>query len=260
MSDQPAADRPVRRVSIGPLLRALEPDFPGITASKIRFLEDQGLVHPERTASGYRKYSSQDLERLQAVLRLQREHYMPLKVIRELADAGRLLDFQDPAAPVVSKDCEPAESSEQQQSDVPSSGSMLSRRSEHSLTMRELCLRSGAGVALVRELLNFGLIRDGEGHFDSHDIAVAAAARELQAFGVEPRHLRTLRQAADRETGLVEQAVATEATRRTQESARRAAQRAEEIAGLCLSMHAALVSSRLEQLQRGIAPEEPSQG
>ena len=69
MSDQPAADRPVRRVSIGPLLRALEPDFPGITASKIRFLEDQGLVHPERTASGYRKYSAQDLERLQAVLR-----------------------------------------------------------------------------------------------------------------------------------------------------------------------------------------------
>lgn len=260
MSDQPAADRPARRVSIGPLLRALEPDFPGITASKIRFLEDQGLVHPERTASGYRKYSAQDLERLQAVLRLQREHYMPLKVIRELADAGRLLDFQEPAAPAASQDPAPAESSEQEQSAGPSSGSMLSRRGEHSLTMRELCRRSGAGVALVRELLNFGLIRDGEGHFDSHDIAVAAAARELQAFGVEPRHLRTLRQAADRETGLVEQAVATEATRRTQESARRAAQRAEEIAGLCLSMHAALVSSRLEQLQRGIAPEEPSQG
>lgn len=158
MSDQPAADRPVRRVSIGPLLRALEPDFPGITASKIRFLEDQGLVHPERTASGYRKYSAQDLERLQAVLRLQREHYMPLKVIRELADAGRLLDFQEPAAPVASKDREPAESSEQQQTDVPSSGPLLSRRSEHSLTMRELCRRSGAGVALVRELLNFGQI------------------------------------------------------------------------------------------------------
>lgn len=259
MSDRPHTDRPARRVSIGPLLRALEPDFPGITASKIRFLEDQGLVHPERTASGYRKYSAEDLERLQAVLRLQREHYMPLKVIRELADAGRLLDFQEPPV-AAAEDRTHVEGSEPEQPDGSSSESMLSRRGEQSLTMRELCRRSGAGVALVRELLNFGLIRDGEGHFDSHDIAVAAAARELQAFGVEPRHLRTLKQAADRETGLVEQAVAIEATRRTPESARRASQRAEEIAGLCLSMHAALVSSRLEQLQRGIAPEEPSQG
>lgn len=259
MSDQSASDRPARRVSIGALLRKLEPDFPGITASKIRFLEDQGLVHPERTASGYRKYSAGDLERLQAVLRLQREHYMPLKVIRELADAGRLLDFQQPPAAAAPQDRAPEQSSDEEGLEAASSGSVLSRRHERSLTMQELCRRSGAGVALVRELLSFGLLRDGAGHFDSHDIAVAAAARELQAFGVEPRHLRTLRQAADRQTGLVEQAVATEATRRTQESARRAAQRAEEIAGLCLSLHAALVASRLEQLQREIAPEDSAQ-
>lgn len=128
------------------------------------------------------------------------------------------------------------------------------------MSLRELCRRSGAGMPLVRELLSFGLLQDGPGRFDGHDVVVASAARELHAFGVEPRHLRTLKQAADREIGLVEQAVATEATRRTRESSRRAAQRAEEISRLCLSLHASLVSSRLQELQRGIAPEESPGG
>lgn len=277
MSQQPAADRPARRVSIGALLRMLEPDFPGISASKIRFLEDQGLVHPERTPSGYRKYSEQDLERLRAVLRLQREQYMPLKVIRELADAGRLQDFQDPAVPAPEADGAPAQDPQaagQQaagsqaagsqaagpQHPLAGAGQAILRDDEPPMSLRELCRRSGAGMPLVRELLSFGLLQDGPGHFDGHDVVVASAARELHAFGVEPRHLRTLKQAADREIGLVEQAVATEATRRTQETARRAAQRAEEISRLCLSLHASLVSSRLQQLQRGIGPDDSAEG
>lgn len=275
MSEQRGAAQPARRISIGPLLKRLEPDFPGITASKIRFLEEQGLVRPERTPSGYRKYSSEDLERLRAVLRLQRGHYMPLKVIREIADAGRLMDFQEPIGAAVSaqtgdsgQEVGSAQGAGTSQGSAPASiddgtatstsAPELSPSADAPMSLRELCRRSGAGMPLVRELLSFGLLQDGPGRFDGHDVVVASAARELHAFGVEPRHLRTLKQAADREIGLVEQAVATEATRRTQESSRRAAQRAQEISRLCLSLHASLVSSRLQDLQRGIAPEEPS--
>lgn len=226
-------------------------------------------MHPSRTPSGYRKYSAEDLEQLRAVLRLQREQYLPLRVIRELSDAGRLAEPQGPrraggqAAP---GEDEVPEDGNAQCSTVPAepdggagqgaTSVELTRAEDGPLSLRELCRRSGAGIPLVRELLSFGLIQEGPGRYNDHDVVVAAAALELHAFGVQPRHLRTLRQAADREIGLVEQAVATEATRRTPEAARRSAQRAEEITRLCLSVHAALVSSHLQDLQRAVGPLE----
>lgn len=264
-SAQPSA---APRIGIGPLLRQLAAEFPGVSASKVRFLEEQGLVHPARAESGYRKYSEQDLQRLRAVLRLQREQYLPLKVIRELADAGRLEELAAPggdgvsAPPAAGGPAGAGASSGQNQSPDPEADSApghspeLTAAQDGPLSLRELCRQSGAGIPLVRELLSFGLIQEGPGRFNAHDVVVASAALELRSFGVEPRHLRTLRQAADREIGLVEQAVATEATRRTPESARRTAQRAEEITRLCLSVHASLVSGHLQDLQRGIAPQD----
>lgn len=195
------------------------------------------------------------------MLRLQREQYLPLKVIRELSDTGRLAEFQTPQR--AAEQDAPGEGGAPEADDVrhaaePAGQSAppaeLTIADDGPLSLRELCRRSGAGIPLVRELLSFGLIQEGPGRYNAHDVVVAEAARELHAFGVEPRHLRTLRQAADREIGLVEQAVATEATRRTPEAARRSAQRAEEITRLCLSVHAALVSSHLQDLQRAVGP------
>ncbi|KAA9394443.1 MerR family transcriptional regulator [Kocuria coralli] len=258
---------------MGALLKELQSDFPDVTASKVRFLEDQGLLHPARTQSGYRKFSPEDLQRLRRVLVLQRERYLPLKVIRELSDAGQLEALAD-SEPQGSGDDDagqaPSPSGRQGETSAGSSGqpdsagagpaatAPMAAAGDHAepLTMRELCRQSGAGIPLVRELISFGLIHERPGGFDRHDLVIAGAARSLRDHGVEPRHLRTLRQAADREIGLVEQAIAPDVAKRTPVAARRASERAGEITQLCLSIHASLVVGRLESVQGRLSNED----
>lgn len=227
------------RVGISAVLKELGADHPGITASKLRFLEDRGLVHPARTASGYRKFSRADIDRLRRILELQRDRYLPLKVIRERLDAdGTPRDGDDRRAP------EPPD---------PASVPAASAPPVHSL--RELAARTGAGIPLVRELVSYGLIREQNGVFDDHALAITRAALALTAHGLEPRHLRPFKAAADRELGLVERAVAPLTSRRDAASRARAVERAQEISGLCLTIHTSLVRSEIAALQERAAVE-----
>ena len=230
-------------VGIGALLRQLQSDFPELTASKVRFLEDQGLVRPHRSPSGYRKYSPEDVHRLETVLRLQTERYLPLKVIRERLDRG-----QDPAAGSERQAAPEADGAASTPEAAPTQASAGPVRwTGRRFTLREVAARTNTDVPLVRELLNHGLIVERGGCFDDYALTVAAAAKRLSAYGIEPRHLRTLRAASERMMGLVEGAIAPLLGRRDPGSRRKAPQRAREISSLCLTVISALVNSQLTE-------------
>ncbi|MDO4920191.1 MerR family transcriptional regulator [Kocuria sp.] len=236
------------RLGIGALLRRLQPQFPDLTASKVRFLEDQGLVHPHRTASGYRKYSDADVERLATVLELQHERYLPLRVIRERLDRG-----EDPA--------QGAERQEREQPAVdaaagaaPEGDPEAVSRARYSL--RELAARSGTDVSLLRELLTHGLLVEREGAFDEHALTVAVAAGRLGGYGIEPRHLRVLRGAAERVVALVEGSISPLRTRRDPATRQKAVERAREIASLCLTVMSAAVHTRVDDTVRSFGPQD----
>jgi DNA-binding transcriptional MerR regulator len=220
-------------MSIGEVLAALRPDFPDVTISKIRFLEEQGLIEPDRTPSGYRKFAHGDVERLRFVLSVQRDHYLPLRVIRDHLDAldAGLDPPPLPGAPRVPRlvpDAPP---------ELPTS-----------YGRRELVEAAGAEEALLAELEAYGLTAERPGGgYDAEALAVLRAAAGLARFGIEPRHLRSFRTAADREAGLVEQVVAPLRRQRGPEAAGRADETAREVAALCVRLHAALVSSALQR-------------
>lgn len=224
--------------TIGQVLSALEGEFEGISASKIRFLEDKGLVSPQRTNTGYRKYSEQDIERLRYVLQLQRDQYLPLKVIRErLADldAGQLP--QGAPAPAEQESAVQAVPQVQQSVTATDPGQLY--------TLRELGQAAGVDMPLLRELLNYGLLEEGKEAYDQYDLAVTEVCNQLTAHGLHPRHLRAFRAAADREVDLVETAVGPLALRKDEESQARAAELAGEIAQLMLRLHMALVAGAM---------------
>jgi DNA-binding transcriptional MerR regulator len=221
-------------MSIGEVLAALRPEFPDVTISKIRFLEEQGLVDPDRTPSGYRKFAHEDVERLRFVLSVQRDHYLPLRVIRDhlaAVDAG-----QDPpplpGAPRVPRLVQPPD----QEASV-----------ERVYTRAQLA-DALDDPALLDELESYGLVAArADGRYDAGAVAVLRAADGLARFGIEPRHLRPFRNAADREAGLVEQVVAPLRRQRGPEAAGRAEETAHEVAALCVRLHAALVSAALNR-------------
>ena len=238
-----AAPGPSRaRMNIGEVLDHLRPDFPGITIPKIRFLEDKGLIKPERTPAGYRKFSHEDVDRLRYVLRMQRDHYLPLKVIGEHLDAiDRGLEPPpiDSVVPTVPQVALAADG-------LPSPES-FNRRDDLRLSRRELAKIAGISEDLLEQLEQFGLVtaRPGTGHFDSDALVVAKTARELADFGFEPRHLRAFKTAADREVGLVEQVVAPHKRGRDAAAKARAEDAVSQIAALSVRLHATLVKAGL---------------
>jgi DNA-binding transcriptional MerR regulator len=230
------------RMNIGEVLDHLRPDFPGITIPKIRFLEDKGLIKPERTAAGYRKFSHDDVERLRYVLRMQRDHYLPLKVIGEHLDAiDRGLEPPpiEPVVPTVPQVALAADG-------LPSAES-FSRRDHLRLSRRELVKIAEISDDLLEQLEQYGLItpRPGTGHYDTDALVIARTARELADFGFEPRHLRAFKTAADREVGLVEQVVAPQKRGRDTAARARAEETVSEIAALSVRLHATLVKTGL---------------
>ncbi|MFI7582623.1 MerR family transcriptional regulator [Kocuria sp. M1N1S27] len=229
------------RVGISAVLKELGEEHPGITASKLRFLEDKGLVHPARTASGYRKFSRADVDRLRRILELQRDRYLPLKVIRDRLDADEGVREDDARRSTGAAD--------------PVTAPLPVVSVPRTYSLRELAGRTGAGIPLVRELVSYGLIREQNGVFDDHALAITRAALALTAHGLEPRHLRPFKAAADRELGLVERAVAPLTSRRDAASRARAVERAQEISGLCLTIHTSLVRSEIAALQERAAVE-----
>ncbi|WP_244928152.1 MerR family transcriptional regulator [Nocardioides sp. W7] len=230
------------RMNIGEVLDLLRPDYPGITIPKIRFLEDKGLIKPDRTPSGYRKFAAEDIERLRYVLRMQRDHYLPLKVIGEHLDAiDRGLEPPpiDAVVPTVPQVALAADG-------LPSPESF--RRSDQlRLSRRELVKIAEISEDLLDQLEQFGLItpRLGTGHYDTDCLVIARTARELADFGFEPRHLRAFKTAADREVGLVEQVVAPHKRGRDAGAKARAEEAVSEIAALSVRLHATLVKAGL---------------
>jgi DNA-binding transcriptional MerR regulator len=233
-------------MTIGAVLAALQADFPDVTISKIRFLESEGLVTPARTGSGYRTYSTQDLARLRYVLTAQRDHFWPLKVIASALDAMDRGLTPERTEAGLSRPSVPAPVADPE---VPTAAALTATGSLR-LTRTELVASSGLDADTVDALANFGLLHaDSTGHFGDAALTVAHTAAELAAYGLEPRHLRPFRTAADREIGLVQQVVTPH--RSTAGKASRGGAATDptgDVLRLCIALHTALVR---DGLQRG---------
>ena len=218
---------------ISDVLATLSTDFPALTPSKLRFLEEQGLVVPGRSAGGYRQYSPADVERLRYVLREQRDKYLPLRVIGEqlvALDRGRILEPLHPR--LATTDGEP-------------SGPV--RPARHSVA--SLAAAAGADVALVAGLIEAGVITaPASGRLDPWAVEVVRAAGSLAEHGIEPRHLRAFRAAADRQLDVVEQIVAPVRAQRAVASQAHAATLAAEVGELCARLHTALLRAGVADL------------
>jgi len=228
-----------RYLSIGEVLAQLQEEFPDVTISKIRFLESQGLIDPERTPSGYRKFYDTDIERLRFILREQREHFLPLKVIRDRLDSDpettvdatveppvvpplAFVPPTPPAVEAVAPPTRPAPSPAQaeapaervpiwMQRTTPRVASLLAEPTTVSLTFEELCVTSGLSDSELRQVEQYGLITGravGRATFyDEHAVVAAKIAARFLRHGIEPRHLKMYKNAAEREAGLIEQVI-----------------------------------------------------
>jgi DNA-binding transcriptional MerR regulator len=166
-----------RRLTIGAVCDALKAEFPDVSISKIRYLEGEGLLAPKRTEGGYRLFSEDDLERLRTILRLQRDEFLPLRVIREELEAGAAKARRRRAT------------------------AALGAAEDEELGLDDLCGRAGVEPGRVRELEQFGLV---EQPYSELDVEIAGVCERLARYGIAPRHLRAFRTAADREAGLLE--------------------------------------------------------
>jgi len=245
VSARSAAAADVARMNIGEVLDLLHEDFPSISIPKIRFLEEKGIVTPERTSSGYRKFSHADVERLRYALLLQRDHHQPLARIVEILDA---IDRGLEPPPLV--DLTPTVPDVALSADGLPSPESFRRHDDLRLSRRELVKIAGISEELLAELEQYALVtaRKGTGHYDSDALVICTTARELADFGLEPRHLRAFKSAADREVGLVEQVVSP--TRRASDPAASARRddTVAQLAALSVRMHATLVKAGLRRL------------
>lgn len=235
-------------MSIGAVLELLRPDFPDVTISKIRFLEAEGLVTPQRAASGYRRFTAYDCARLRFILTAQRDHYLPLKVIRAQLDAqpdGELPPFGSPygVPRLVS---------------VPGGGQAGAGGGADAaavapthvrLSREDLLERSGVDGDLLTALLKAGVVTAGPGgFFDEHDVVILQCARALSDYGVEPRHLRAFRSAADRQSDLIAQIAGPLVKAGKAGSRDRADDLAREVAALAITLHTSLVKSAVRDV------------
>lgn len=215
-------------LSIGQVLAKLTPEFPDLTPSKLRFLEEQQLVSPVRTDSGYRKFSPADVDRLRFILTMQRDHFLRLKVIR-----GYLDDIEAGRTPALVAS-----------SAVPSSILVTERR----YTRAELVREAGASTSLLSDAISASLLSAADTYGDDA-VTVLKALAELQRSGIEPRHLRGFRAAAERELGLIESALIPVSRRNDPSSRAKAAELAREIAGQLEVVRSSLIRSALGKLQ-----------
>ena len=229
-------------LSIGEVLTKLRGDFADITISKIRFLESEGLIEPQRTPSGYRKFTSRDLDRLRYVLMAQRDQYLPLRVIKENLDAldrGLEPTPNGVAAPRVNLGIATI--------DGEIAPSVFGEQSEMRLSREELLSASSLTEDQLVELESFGLISLRGRHYDGDALSVAKAVAEMSAFGIEGRHLRSFKTAADREIGLIEQVITPFTRQKSSEAKARAEEVQKEMAALSVRLHSALVRSGLNR-------------
>jgi DNA-binding transcriptional MerR regulator len=229
-------------MSIGAVLDLLRGDFPDVTISKIRFLEAEGLVTPERTASGYRRFTAYDCARLRFILTAQRDQYLPLKVIKAQLDAQP--DGELPktgSAYGVPRLVPVSAGSDEDTAAVAPTQVRLSRE--------DLLARSGVDDELLTALVKAGVITTGPGgFFDEHSVVIAQCAHALAEYGVEPRHLRAFRSAADRQSDLIAQ-IAGPVVKAGKAGARdRADDLAREVAALAITLHTSLIKSAVRDV------------
>ncbi|GAA5157012.1 MULTISPECIES: transcriptional regulator FtsR [Amycolatopsis] len=246
-----AAGRPQREgLSIGAVLAQLRSDFPDVTISKIRFLESEGLVRPGRTPSGYRQFAPADVERLRFVLSAQRDHYLPLKVIKEQLDAAD----SGAAGPEVTPVRLPRKlvSLSSPAGDALPSAEDFAPGREVRLTREELLEQAGVDAGTLAELEQYGLVRPGPaGFYDPDSVLVARTVRAMTEFGIEPRHLRAFRASADREVGLLEQIVTPVYRHRDADAKARADEMVRELAALSVTLHTLLVKAGIRGVTGG---------
>lgn len=221
-------------LSIGEVLVTLKPEFPDVTISKIRFLESEGLITPERTSSGYRKFFDGDVDRLRTILKLQRDEYLPLRVIRERLDGDEEVTSGRPEAGGVEPDDELAEPA-----------TVLE------MTADDVAAATGVDIPVVEALTSFGILRpaDGDGGavYSGDDVVILRIVKDFFKFGVEPRHLTMYRHFADRESSFFEQIVVPILRQRNPEARRQARESLTELAGISRRLKQALLRANLRR-------------
>ena len=213
-----------RRLTIGAVCAALRIEHPDISISKIRYLEEQGLLHPQRTRGGYRLFAQEDVERLRTILRLQRDEFLPLRVIREELEKAAEGARQRPRRRPVS------------------TGAARGPR------FGELISAAGVNEEFVRSLEEFGLIAAEAGRFRPEDVQIVAAAARLQRYGFDARHLRAIHSAIQREAGLVEQVLAPQLRSANPDRVGAGLEQLDELAGLCAELTESLLVRDLRRL------------
>ena len=256
---QPPAPEPAtepsggKTLTIGAVTKALQAEFPDISISKIRYLEDQKLLTPARTAGGYRLYSAADVQRLRTILRLQRDEFLPLRVIRQALDTGRADELAGdpaagppgtgPAAPPVA-DTRPGAALRRATFSIRERGSLY--------TLEDVVEQTGAPPGLVKDLEDFGLVRgeprDGRRWYDDAERDIVRAAMELARYGVAPRNLRAFKTSADRESALLQQILAPALRSRNPERRREALDTLESLAAVASHLKHLLLARDLRRI------------
>jgi DNA-binding transcriptional MerR regulator len=254
VSDTPVTERAF--LSIGEVLELLKEEFQDITISKIRFLESQGLLDPERTPSGYRKFYEPDVARLRWILEQQRDHFLPLKVIKD-----RLLAGPDAAVDAEPLEPEPTPPATLEQDPIvpprrhSADSPLVAGLSAVSLTISELAHATGLEVAALQELERYGLLAGrpvaGQVYYDEEALVVARLAAGFARHGVEARHLRMYKTAAEREAGFYEQVVLPLVKQRNPTARRQAVETLEDLSQLGESMRAAFLRAALREYTDG---------
>ena len=221
-------------MSIGAVLAELQQEFPDVTVSKIRFLESEGLISPSRSASGYRRFARADVDRLRYILTVQRDNYLPLKVIKEQLDdidAGNVVAAGEGLAsvtPLVTPD-------------------QFREAAVVNLSRAELAEKAGVDESFVSELVRAKLLApDAMDCFDGDDLAVATTAGKLRGFGLDARHLKTVRTAAGREADLIGQAASPVAKSKGEDARQKAEELAREMTALLVTLHGTLVKRQVD--------------
>lgn len=221
-------------LTIGEVINLLKGDFPDVTVSKVRFLESQGLINPPRSASGYRQFTTADVKRLRYILEQQRDHYLPLKIIKSqltLWERGEEAAFTIPAGPEAEE---------------------LLDASGDTVDAEELLRRSGLPRRHLRALIDDGLLKpmeeEGSVRFTPQDVAVAREATRLLAYGLEPRHLRSIRIQAERRAELLSQMTAALRRNRSPEARRQAAEMLAGSADALAKLSSLLVAGEVRRL------------
>jgi DNA-binding transcriptional MerR regulator len=233
--------RKEKALTIGAVVKQLEREFPDISISKVRYLEDQKLLSPRRTPGGYRLYGPGDVDRLRTILRLQRDEFLPLRVIRQELAAGRGEVSTPQSAPVA----EPRS---------PRRATVALRGPGSLYRLEDVLEETGADQALVKELEDYGVIkgerRDGEQLYDDTEREIVRAVTELKRFGVGGRNLRVFRTSADREAALLEQILAPALRSRNPERRKEAVEALENLAAIASHLKHLLLIRDLRKLAR----------